>query len=95
MRLSRGFSLPAITATIYPRGVFLREFPRACVGSAAHGWRIGARAFSGHGDSGWHSVIDSDRPHVGKALREWLSPENFDADGVQKRSLSAVRASGA
>jgi RimJ/RimL family protein N-acetyltransferase len=46
-------------------------------------------------DTAWYSVIDSEWPHVGKALREWLSPDNFDADGVQKRSLSTVRASGA
>jgi len=46
-------------------------------------------------DTAWYSVIDSEWPHVGKALREWLSPDNFDAEGRQKRSLSAVRASGA
>ncbi|MFE4594113.1 GNAT family N-acetyltransferase [Streptomyces laurentii] len=44
-------------------------------------------------DAAWYSVIDSEWPHVGEALREWLSPDNFGADGVQKRSLSAVRAS--
>jgi RimJ/RimL family protein N-acetyltransferase len=46
-------------------------------------------------DTAWFSVIDSEWPHVGKALREWLSPDNFDAEGRQKRSLSDVRASGA
>ncbi|MFE7413347.1 hypothetical protein, partial [Streptomyces laurentii] len=35
-------------------------------------------------DAAWYSVIDSEWPHVGKALREWLSPDNFGADGVQK-----------
>ncbi|MGW5941563.1 GNAT family N-acetyltransferase [Streptomyces celluloflavus] len=43
-------------------------------------------------DTAWYSVIDSEWPQVGKALREWLSPDNFDADGRQKQSLSAVRA---
>ncbi|MFJ5679027.1 GNAT family N-acetyltransferase [Streptomyces sp. NPDC093097] len=43
-------------------------------------------------DTAWYSVIDSEWPRVGKALREWLSPDNFDAEGRQKRSLSIVRA---
>ncbi|MET8805827.1 GNAT family protein [Streptomyces sp. NPDC004546] len=43
-------------------------------------------------DSAWYSVIDSEWLQVGKALREWLSPDNFDADGRQKQPLSAVRA---
>ncbi|MFJ9736577.1 GNAT family N-acetyltransferase [Streptomyces sp. NPDC101166] len=46
-------------------------------------------------DTAWHSVIDSEWPQVGKALREWLSPDNFDADGRQRQSLSAVRAADA
>jgi RimJ/RimL family protein N-acetyltransferase len=46
-------------------------------------------------DTAWYSVIDSEWPQVGGALREWLSPGNFDAEGQQKRSLSAVRAAGA
>ncbi|MFJ1730743.1 GNAT family N-acetyltransferase [Streptomyces sp. NPDC088254] len=46
-------------------------------------------------DTAWYSVIDSEWPQVGKALREWLSPDNFDADGRQRQSLSAVRAAGA
>ncbi|MFF2630293.1 GNAT family N-acetyltransferase [Kitasatospora griseola] len=45
-------------------------------------------------DTAWYSVIDAEWPQVGKALREWLAPDNFDADGRQRRSLSAVRASG-
>ncbi|MFI9629915.1 GNAT family N-acetyltransferase [Streptomyces sp. NPDC052042] len=44
-------------------------------------------------DTAWYSVIDSEWPHVGKALREWLSPDNFDVEGRQKRSLSVVRVS--
>jgi len=45
-------------------------------------------------DTAWLSIIDSDRPQVGGALQEWLSPGNFDADGRQKPSLTAVRAAG-
>jgi hypothetical protein len=46
-------------------------------------------------DIAWLSVNDSDWPQVGAALQEWLSPGNFDADGRQKLSLTAVRAAGA
>lgn len=44
-------------------------------------------------DTAWFSVVDTEWPQVGDALRQWLSPDNFDADGHQKRSLSEVRAS--
>ncbi|GAA4988707.1 GNAT family protein [Yinghuangia aomiensis] len=43
-------------------------------------------------DTAWYSVIDSEWPRVGMALREWLAPGNFDAEGRQKRSLSDIRA---
>ncbi|MEU0674562.1 GNAT family protein [Streptomyces sp. NPDC006172] len=43
-------------------------------------------------DTAWYSVIDSEWPQVAKALRSWLSPDNFDADGRQQQSLSAVHA---
>jgi RimJ/RimL family protein N-acetyltransferase len=46
-------------------------------------------------DTAWFSIIDSEWPQVGGARREWLSPGNFDADGRQKLSLSAVRAASA
>lgn len=42
-------------------------------------------------DTAWYSVIDSEWPRVGTALREWLSPGNFDTEGRQKRSLSDLR----
>lgn len=42
-------------------------------------------------DTAWYSVIDTEWPQIGKALREWLSPDNFEADGRQKQSLSALR----
>ncbi|MFF0298518.1 GNAT family N-acetyltransferase [Kitasatospora sp. NPDC004614] len=46
-------------------------------------------------DTAWFSILDAEWPQVGKALREWLSPDNFDPAGRQRRSLSEVRASAA
>jgi RimJ/RimL family protein N-acetyltransferase len=43
-------------------------------------------------DTAWYSIIDSERPEIGKALRAWLHPGNFDADGWQRRPLSDMRA---
>lgn len=43
-------------------------------------------------DTAWFSVIDKEWPHVKAAFETWLAPENFDADGRQKRSLGAIRA---
>ncbi|QNP75362.1 GNAT family N-acetyltransferase [Streptomyces roseirectus] len=39
-------------------------------------------------DTAWFSVTDAEWPRVGKALREWLAPDNFDADGRQRRRLA-------
>ncbi|MFJ6793647.1 GNAT family N-acetyltransferase [Streptomyces sp. NPDC091268] len=43
-------------------------------------------------DTAWYSVLDTQWPAVERALRSWLAPENFDADGVQRRTLADVRA---
>jgi len=43
-------------------------------------------------DTAWFSMIDSEWPAIGAAFRAWLSPENFDADGRQKRRLEEIRA---
>ncbi|MFE7191876.1 GNAT family N-acetyltransferase [Kitasatospora sp. NPDC057541] len=43
-------------------------------------------------DTAWYSVVDTEWPQVGGALRRWLSPDNFDGEGRQKRSLSDLRA---
>ncbi|RWX79146.1 N-acetyltransferase [Neorhizobium lilium] len=43
-------------------------------------------------DTAWFSMIDSEWPVIGKAFEAWLSPENFDADGQQKRRLEDIRA---
>ncbi len=42
-------------------------------------------------DSAWYSILDGEWPVVRAAFEAWLAPENFDADGRQRRSLSAVR----
>ena len=41
-------------------------------------------------DTAWYSVIDSEWPTIDAAFTRWLSAENFDADGKQKMSLSAL-----
>ncbi|MCO5399382.1 GNAT family N-acetyltransferase [Ralstonia soli] len=42
-------------------------------------------------DTAWFSIIDADWPHVRAAFEQWLSPGNFDADGRQRASLTALR----
>lgn len=43
-------------------------------------------------DSEWFSIIDAEWPQRNAALRGWLAPENFDAQGRQKQPLSAFHA---
>lgn len=43
-------------------------------------------------DTAWFSIIDSEWPVIAKAFDAWLSPDNFDADGQQKRKLEDIRA---
>ncbi len=45
-------------------------------------------------DTAWFSITDREWPAVRRAFEQWLSPENFDQEGRQRRSLSALRASG-
>lgn len=42
-------------------------------------------------DSAWFSIIDCEWPNMKKAFQEWLAPENFDADGRQKKRLQEFR----
>ena len=42
-------------------------------------------------DTAWFAMVDSDWPAVRAALDGWLAPENFDADGQQRRSLQSFR----
>jgi RimJ/RimL family protein N-acetyltransferase len=39
-------------------------------------------------DTAWFAIIDGDWPAVRAGFEAWLSPDNFDAQGVQKRSLA-------
>ena len=41
-------------------------------------------------DTAWYSMIDKDWPARRAAFERWLDPENFDAEGRQKISLSAL-----
>ena len=41
-------------------------------------------------DTAWFAAIDKEWPALDAAFSEWLDPANFDADGRQKTSLSAL-----
>lgn len=43
-------------------------------------------------DSAWYAIIDKEWPALKLAFETWLAPENFDPNGRQKRSLSALTA---
>src|SRR4029450_4839010 len=43
-------------------------------------------------DTAWFSIIDKEWPALRRAYEAWLSPDNFDADGKQKRRIEEVRA---
>jgi RimJ/RimL family protein N-acetyltransferase len=45
-------------------------------------------------DTAWFSIIDEEWPAVRAAFNTWLSPDNFDADGQQTRSLTEIRRTG-
>ena len=42
-------------------------------------------------DTAWFSMIDKEWPVIKAAFEAWLAPENFDADGRQKRKLEDIR----
>ncbi len=39
-------------------------------------------------DTAWYSILDGEWPAVRDRIERWLSPDNFDADGRQRRALS-------
>jgi RimJ/RimL family protein N-acetyltransferase len=39
-------------------------------------------------DTAWFSIIDSEWPARARAFQAWLAPDNFDARGQQKASLT-------
>jgi len=43
-------------------------------------------------DTAWFSMVDKDWPLARAAFERWLSPENFDAAGLQRRTLTDIRA---
>ncbi|MEQ1856507.1 MAG: GNAT family protein [Longimicrobiales bacterium] len=42
-------------------------------------------------DTAWYSVVDDDWPALRRAFEAWLDPANFDARGVQLRTLRGLR----
>ena len=42
-------------------------------------------------DTAWYSMIDTEWPRCRAAFEAWLSPDNFDADGRQRRRLADIR----
>ena len=42
-------------------------------------------------DTAWFSVLDGEWPRLDAAFQAWLAPANFDAAGMQGRSLAAMR----
>ncbi|MCC7346704.1 MAG: GNAT family N-acetyltransferase [Variibacter sp.] len=45
-------------------------------------------------DTAWFSMLDTEWPARRAAFERWLAPENFDAQGRQMQSLSALHAAG-
>ncbi len=43
-------------------------------------------------DSAWYAAIDKEWPVLKAAFETWLDPSNFDAEGCQHQSLSALTA---
>jgi RimJ/RimL family protein N-acetyltransferase len=42
-------------------------------------------------DTAWYSITDAEWPSRRAAFEAWLSPENFDAEGSQRRTLAELR----
>jgi RimJ/RimL family protein N-acetyltransferase len=41
-------------------------------------------------DTAWYAAVDGEWPALDRAFRQWLDPGNFDAQGRQRVSLSAL-----
>jgi RimJ/RimL family protein N-acetyltransferase len=41
-------------------------------------------------DTAWYSILDSEWPALKAGFERWLDPANFDAEGRQRESLSAL-----
>ncbi|WP_272598394.1 GNAT family N-acetyltransferase [Solirubrobacter ginsenosidimutans] len=44
----------------------------------------------GNRDTAWYSILDGEWPAVRAGFEAWLDEANFDADGVQRRSLGGL-----
>ncbi|TDR80701.1 GNAT family N-acetyltransferase [Paludibacterium purpuratum] len=42
-------------------------------------------------DTAWFSLLDHEWPSARAALEAWLAPDNFDAQGLQRRTLESLR----
>jgi RimJ/RimL family protein N-acetyltransferase len=42
-------------------------------------------------DTAWYSITDAEWPARRAAMEAWLAPDNFDARGIQRRSLVQIR----
>lgn len=42
-------------------------------------------------NTAWFALLDTDWPEVSAALKAWLAPDNFDANGDQRHRLEALR----
>jgi hypothetical protein len=42
-------------------------------------------------DTAWYALVDDDWPGARSAFEAWLAPTNFDAAGVQRKSLTGLR----
>jgi RimJ/RimL family protein N-acetyltransferase len=42
-------------------------------------------------DTAWFSIVDGEWPARRAAFEQWLAPANFDAHGVQRKSLAEIR----
>ena len=42
-------------------------------------------------DSDWFSILDTEWPGLRDRFQTWLSPQNFDSEGRQKKSLAGLR----
>lgn len=61
------------------------------LGFAYEGIHRQALVVKGHNrDTAWFSILDKEWPVIRSAQERWLSPENFDADGNQRESLTAL-----
>jgi RimJ/RimL family protein N-acetyltransferase len=41
-------------------------------------------------DTAWYAITDDEWPRIRAGFESWLSPANFDADGVQQRDLRSL-----